>query len=199
MRASAATLVALLVGIAAGAPTAVAQTLLVPRPATGALEFLDPGSGLRLASVPLDTGPQRAAVSPNGRLAAVLGCTRPGDPTGPVALSIVDLEHPRELRRFSLGHRSCAGSLAWCEATAVALYDGAPDSATVVDTQSGATRATLTRSEPAAIERAMRNASIPDRQTIAVQQFLAAGGRLTDLAVTPVLPRATCHACTPDP
>ena len=29
--------------------------------------------------------------------------------------------------------------------------------------------------------------------------FLADGGRLADLAVTPVLPRATCHACTPDP
>jgi len=200
----AALLVALLGGITAGAapaqaPTAVAQTLLVPRPATGALEFLDPGSGLRLAFVLLDTGPQRVAVSPDGRLAAVLGCTRPGNPAGPVALSFVDLEHPRELRRFSLGHRSCPASLAWFETNVVALYDDGGDSATVVDTQSGRARVTLSRDELAAIERALRNARIPDPTTIAVQQFLADGGRLADLAATPVLPRATCHACTPDP
>jgi len=204
VKASAAILVALFGGIAAGeAPaqtlTAVAQTLLVPRPATGALEFLDPGSGLHLAFVLIDTGPQRVAVSPDGRLAAVPGCARPGDPAGPVALSIVDLEHPRELHRFSLGHRACPASIVWFETNAVAWYDDARGSATVVDTQSGGSRVTLSRNELAAIERALRNAPIPDRQTIAVQQFLADGGRLADLAVTPVLPRATCHACTPAP
>jgi hypothetical protein len=204
VRATAVILVALLGGAAIGeaqaqAPGAMAQTLLVPRPAAGALEFLDPGSGLRLAFVLLDTGPQRVAVSPDGRLAAVLGCTRPDDPAGPVALSIVDLEHPRELRRFSLGHRICPASLAWFETHAVALYDDARDSATVVDTQGGGSRVTQSRNELATIERALRNARIPDRTTIAVQQFLADNGRLADLAVTPVLPRATCHACTPAP
>ena len=63
-------LTACLAGAAVAADTA---TLLVPHD-SGGLEFVDPGSGLRLAQVALDTSPRRVAVSPDGRRAVVLGC-----------------------------------------------------------------------------------------------------------------------------
>lgn len=167
-----AVLLALLVGVHVAAQNAPGGTrmLLIPRPVEGTLDFVDPGSGLRLASVPLDTGPRRVAVAPDGRQAAVLGCGRAkSNEDSPLSMSLIDLEHPRETRRIDLGHGLCPRTLTW-------------------------TGANPTTSD--APERAVAEA---DASTVAVQQFLSAGGELSDIAIARVVPRAVCHACTPDP
>lgn len=183
---------------AAPAPASATSTLLVPRP--GALEFVDPGSGLLLASVALDTAPRRVAVSPNGLLAAVLGCREEtSGRAARVTVSIVGLEHPRELRRVELGSLPCPPALSWSGADRVIVTIAAAGSAIVIDTDAGQVlhAAAPTAVAPGAAE--LRNAAIPDATSIAVQRVLAEGGRLEDLAVSPVVPKAVCHACTPDP
>jgi DNA-binding beta-propeller fold protein YncE len=55
-------------------PLASATTLLVVRPATATLDLVDPGSGLRLASIVVGNGPRKVGVSPDGRQAAVANC-----------------------------------------------------------------------------------------------------------------------------
>ncbi len=67
-------LVALLAAFAAQAVTA--QTLLEVHAAGHTLDFVDPGSGRKLASVEVAAGPRRVAVAPDGKLAAVLSCAR---------------------------------------------------------------------------------------------------------------------------
>jgi YVTN family beta-propeller protein len=94
----------------AAAPLA-AETLLVVRKADDAIDFVDPGSGLRLASVTLGHAPHEVSVSPDGRLAAVSNYgsrERPGS-----TLSIVDLEQPKELRRIDLAPHSRPHGVAW--------------------------------------------------------------------------------------
>ncbi len=189
-------LTACLAGAAVAADTA---TLLVPHD-TGSLEFVDPGSGLRLSQVALDTSPRRVAVSPDGRRAVVLGCATL-DQARPAAvhLSLVDLEQPRELRRIDLGVQVCPGSLAWPDEQRVLLGTTQTTSLQVVDLATGQI---LPASKPAPLHavphaKDARWRALSD--TAAVQQFLARCGRLEDLAVTPVAPRAVCHACTPTP
>jgi hypothetical protein len=164
-----ATLLLLLVaaGTSAEPPARSASTLLIPRAAEGTLDFVDPGSGLRLASVALDTAPRRVAVSPDGKRAAVLGCSPSSVPDpSRVRVSIVDLEQPRELHRVELGVGPCPPALAWF----------------------GADR----------LDETTRSAPAPSESIGAVQQFLSSGGQLKDLAISPVIPRAVCHACTPE-
>src|SRR5262245_56223621 len=78
---------------------AIADTLLVVRKAADAVSFIDPGSGAMLTSVSVAHAPHEVGRAPDGRLAAVTNYgtrDRPG-----TTLSIVDLEHPRELRRLA--------------------------------------------------------------------------------------------------
>jgi DNA-binding beta-propeller fold protein YncE len=60
----------LLVATLAALP-APAETLLVVRKTDDAVDFVDPGSGLRLASVALGHAPHEVSVSPDGRRAVV--------------------------------------------------------------------------------------------------------------------------------
>jgi hypothetical protein len=189
--------------IAAGGsaePTArSASTLLIPRTAEGTLEFVDPGSGLRLASVALDTAPRRVAVSPDGKRAAVLGCS-PSSMPGPsrVRVSIVDLEQPRELQRIELGAGPCPPELAWFGADRVAVAAAEPAPAFVIEAATGRIVGTPTAEDRARIEEAIRPAPAPSESIGAVQQYLSSGGRLSDLALTSTMPRAVCHACSPE-
>ena len=67
-----------------------AETLLVVRKSDDAVDFMDPGSGLRLASVALGYAPHEVSVAPDGRRAAVTNYgtrDRPG-----TTISIVDLD-----------------------------------------------------------------------------------------------------------
>ncbi len=53
------------------APSGVAETLLVVRKSSDALDFIDTGSGARFASVPVGAAPHEVAVAADGRRAVV--------------------------------------------------------------------------------------------------------------------------------
>src|SRR5512134_2972088 len=93
MRSNAAARAAVLFAAWLGASScAGAETLLVVRKSADALDFIDPGSGLRLASVAVGFAPHEVAVAPDGRRAVVSNYgsrERPGS-----SISIVDLEQP---------------------------------------------------------------------------------------------------------
>ena len=81
----------LLATVLCTAPVA-AETLLVVRKSDDAIDLIDPGSGARLASVPLGYAPHEVSVSPDGRHAAVSNYGSRDKPGS--TLSIVDLEQP---------------------------------------------------------------------------------------------------------
>jgi DNA-binding beta-propeller fold protein YncE len=179
---------------------AAAMTLLVVQPATDSLEFVDPGSGLRLASITVGSGPRRVGVSPDGRQAAVANCGTSGSAaSAAITLSIVDLERPRELRRTSLPMVACPVTVTWLTQDSIALEAPAPQRALAVDASTGQARGTLSDAELEVATRLHRDRPPLDLTTLAVQQFIAGGGDPASLALTSVQPRATCHACTPEP
>jgi hypothetical protein len=180
-----------------GGHAAGGQTLLQVERTRHALALVDPGSGLRLASIEVAAEPRGVAVSPDGKLAAVLSCSAAHAPS--VTMSIVDLEHPRELRRLPLATSSCPDALTWLAADRIAVEAGPTLAGHTIDPTSGRVVGELTASDRAAVQTENKRRSTLDVHTVAVQQFLASGGDLRDLAWTPVMPRAVCHACTPDP
>jgi DNA-binding beta-propeller fold protein YncE len=118
----------------AAAPAA-AETLLVVRKTADALDFVDPGSGLRLASVALGHAPHEVSVSPDGRRAAVSNYgtrERPGS-----TLSIVDLELAKELRRIDLAPHTRPHGVAWFAADRVAVTAEGSKHLLVVDPEAG--------------------------------------------------------------
>lgn len=176
------------------APGAEAQTLLQLERASHTLALVDPGSGLKLASIDVAAVPRRVAVSPDGKLAAVLSCAESS-----ATLSIVDLEHPKELRRAALATPSCPDSLAWVAPDRIAVTAGPGLGGQAIEPATGRNVGELSERDFTAINNENRRRGTLDLHTVAVQQFLAAGGDLRELAMTPVIPRAVCHACTPDP
>ena len=101
----------LLLAAALCALPAPAETLLVVRKTDDAVDFVDPGSGLRLASITLGHAPHEISVSPDGRRAVVSNYgtrERPGS-----TLSLLDLEQPRELGRIELGPHTRPHGVAW--------------------------------------------------------------------------------------
>lgn len=177
-----------------------AQTLLEVQAAGHALDFVDPGSGTKLASVDVAAGPNRVAVSPDGKLAAVLSCSAQsgGENRSAVSLSIVDLEHPKELRRLPVALPMCPTDLIWFASGRLAVTFESTTSSQVIDAASGEVAGELAEGDRAAVRRAGEHRQAFDLTTVAVQQFLAGGGDLRQLATTPVIPRAVCHACTPE-
>ena len=128
-RASAVLLVGAL--LAAVPAAAGAETLLVVRKSAGAVDFVDPGSGLRISSVPVGFAPHEISRSPDGRFAAVSGYgtrDRPG-----TSLIILDLEHPRELRRIELGRWQRPHGVAWYAADRIAVTTEEPGALLLVD------------------------------------------------------------------
>lgn len=124
-----------LVGLALLAGAARADTLLVVRKSADALDFVDPGSGLRLASVPVGFAPHEVSVSPDGRLAVVSNYgtrERPG-----TTLSVVDLEQPRELRRVDLAPHTRPHGVAWYAPDRVAVTTEGSQHLLVVDPRTG--------------------------------------------------------------
>jgi DNA-binding beta-propeller fold protein YncE len=112
-----------------------AETLLVVRKTDDAVDFVDPGSGLRLASVALGHAPHEVSVSPDGRRAAVTNYgtrERPGS-----TLSIVDLEHPKELRRIDLAPHTRPHGVAWFSADRIAVTAEGTRHLLVVDPGAG--------------------------------------------------------------
>ena len=112
-----------------------AETLLVVRKSAGAVAFVDPGSGVTLDSVPVGFAPHEISRSPDGRLAAVTNYgtrERPGS-----TLSVIDLEHPRELRRIELGAWRRPHGVVWYAEDRIALTTEEPAALLIVDPRAG--------------------------------------------------------------
>lgn len=112
-----------------------AETLLVVRKTDDAVDFVDPGSGLRLASVALGHAPHEVSVSPDGRRAVVSNYgtrERPGS-----TLSIVDLEQPRELQRIELAPHTRPHGVAWFAPDRIAVTTEGSKHLLVVEPDSG--------------------------------------------------------------
>jgi hypothetical protein len=187
------------------ASVADAETLLLVRPASAVLEFVDPGSGLRLASVPVGGGPRQVRVAPDGKQAVVLSCgTRPGATANQqvppvVALSVVALEQPSELRRLQLALQSCPTGLAWFTAGRIAVATDEPAGWLAVSAGSGQILGSLSAADEGAVAVINRDRPLPDPATAGMQEFMSAGGDPDAPATTPIQPLAPCHACTPSP
>ncbi len=117
------------------AATLSAETLLVVRKSADALDFIDPGSGLRLASVPLGHAPHEISVSPDGRLAVVSNYGTRAQPGS--TISIVDLEQPRELRRIDLAPHARPHGVAWYAPDRIAVTAEGSKSLLIVDPVAG--------------------------------------------------------------
>jgi YVTN family beta-propeller protein len=112
-----------------------ADTLLVVRKSADALDFVDPGSGLALASVPVGFTPHEVSVSPDGTLAVVSNYgtrDRPGS-----TLSVIDLVQPRELRRIDLAPHTRPHGVAWYAADRVAVTTEGSRHLLLVDPHAG--------------------------------------------------------------
>jgi DNA-binding beta-propeller fold protein YncE len=112
-----------------------AEALLVVRKSAAALDLVDPGSGLRLASVAVGDSPHEVSVSPDGTRAAVTNYgtrERPG-----TTLSIIDLQHPRELRRIDLAPHSRPHGIAWFAADRIAVTTEGSRHLLLVDAAAG--------------------------------------------------------------
>ena len=113
------------------ASTGIAETLLVVRKSDHALEFVDPGSGLRLASVPVGFAPHEVSVAPDGRRAVVSNYGTREQPGA--SLSIVDLERPAEIRRIDLGPHRRPHGVAWYAPARIAVTTEGSGHLLVVD------------------------------------------------------------------
>lgn len=112
-----------------------AETLLVVRKTDSALDFVDPGSGLRLASVPLGHAPHEVSIAPDGRQAVVsnYGTREVAGST----LSIVDLDQPREIRRIELAPHTRPHGVAWFAPDRIAVTTEGSRHLLVVEPGSG--------------------------------------------------------------
>jgi DNA-binding beta-propeller fold protein YncE len=124
----------LLVATLAALP-APAETLLVVRKTDDAVDFVDPGSGLRLASVALGHAPHEVSVSPDGRRAVVSNYGTREQPGS--TLSLVDLEQPREVRRIELAPHTRPHGVAWFAPDRVAVTTEGSRHLLVVEPDSG--------------------------------------------------------------
>jgi hypothetical protein len=122
-------LVGALLGL--GSTTVPAETLLVVRKSAGAVDFVDPGSGFTLSSVAVGLAPHEISRSPDGRFAAVSNYGTREEPGA--TLSILDLEHPRELRRIELGAWRRPHGVVWFEQDRIAVTTEEPAALLIVD------------------------------------------------------------------
>jgi DNA-binding beta-propeller fold protein YncE len=112
-----------------------AETLLVVRKSDDALDFMDPGSGLRLASVALGHAPHEVSVAPNGKRAAVTNYGTREQPGS--TLSIVDLEQPRELARIELAPHTRPHGVVWFAPDRIAVTAEGTKHLAIVDPDAG--------------------------------------------------------------
>jgi YVTN family beta-propeller protein len=180
------------------AAIASAETLLVVRKSGDALDFVDPGSGLRLASVATGYGPHEVSVAPDGRRAAVSNYGTREQPG--TTLSIVDLAEPRELRRIDLAPHSRPHGVAWFAPDRIAVTAEGSGHLLVVDPDAGRVVSAIATgqevSHMVAVTRDGAHAfvtNIGSGTTTAID--LAAGRKLGDVATGP---GSEALALTPD-
>jgi DNA-binding beta-propeller fold protein YncE len=123
-----------LLALVFAAPVA-AETLLVVRKSGDAVDFIDPGSGLRLATVATGYAPHEISVSPDGSQAAVSNYGDRGQPG--TTISILDLRQPRELRRIELAPHSRPHGVAWYAPDRIAVTTEGSRSLLLVDPHDG--------------------------------------------------------------
>ena len=114
---------------------ASAETLLVVRKTGNAVDFMDPGSGLRLASVPTGYAPHEVSVSPDGKRAVVSNYGTREQPGS--TLSIIDLAQPREIRRIDLAPHTRPHGVAWFAADRIAVTTEGSRHVLVIDPAGG--------------------------------------------------------------
>jgi len=156
--------------------SAEAETLLVVRKAAAAVDFLDPGSRSMLATVAVGEGPHEVSRSPDGRFAAVSNYgsrERPGS-----TLSVLDLEHPRELRRIELGNSTRPHGVVWFAPESIAVTTEEPASLLIVDPRAARIVAQI------ATEQAGSHmvAIAPDRNRAFVTNRISGSTTIVDLA-----------------
>lgn len=117
-----------------GAVGAETEALLVVRKSADALDLVDPGSGLRLATVAVGHAPHEVAVAPDGRHALVSNYGTREQPG--TTVSVVDLAAARELHRIALPHQRPHG-VAWYSADRAAVTTEGPDGVLVLDPLAG--------------------------------------------------------------
>jgi YVTN family beta-propeller protein len=129
-------LLTLLLALVVAGP-ASAETLLVVRKSGDAVDFIDPGSGLRLATAATGYAPHEISVSPDGRQAAV---SNYGDRERPgTTISILDLQQPREMGRIELAPHSRPHGVAWYAPDRIAVTAEGSRSLLLVDPRAGRT------------------------------------------------------------
>jgi YVTN family beta-propeller protein len=162
-----------------------AETLLVVRKSGAAVDFVDPGSGLRLASVGTGAGPHEISVSPDGGQAVVSNYgtrERPGS-----SLSLLDLQQARELQRIELAPHGRPHGVAWYAADRIAVTTEGSQHLLLVDPRDGRiVRAIPTAQETShmvAVDAAAERAYVTNigSGTTSVLD-LAAGTKLADIA-----------------
>ncbi len=114
---------------------ASAETLLVVRKTANAVDFMDPGSGLRLASVVTGNAPHEISVSPDGKRAVVSNYGTREQPGSTV--SIIDLEQPQETRRIDLAPHTRPHGVAWFAADRIAVTTEGSQHLLIVDPDGG--------------------------------------------------------------
>ena len=114
---------------------ASAETLLVVRKTDNAVDFMDPGSGLRLASVLTGNAPHEISVSRDGKRAVVSNYGTREHPGS--TLSIVDLEQPQEVKRIDLAPHTRPHGVAWFAADRIAVTTEGSRHVLLVDPASG--------------------------------------------------------------
>jgi YVTN family beta-propeller protein len=164
---------------------AAAETLLVVRKSGDAVDFIDPGSGLRLATTATGYAPHEISVSPDGHQAVV---SNYGDRDRPgTTISILDLQQPQATRRIELAPHSRPHGVAWYAADRIAVTAEGSHSLLLVDPRDGRiVRAIPTGQETShmvVVDAAARRAyvtSIGSGTTSVID--LEAGTRLADIA-----------------
>jgi DNA-binding beta-propeller fold protein YncE len=124
----------LLLGVLASA-AAPAETLLVVRKTDNAVTFVDPGSGVALATVQTGFAPHEISVAPDGRRAVVSNYGTRDQPGASV--SIIDLAQPREIRRIALAPHTRPHGVAWYAQDRIAVTTEGSQSLLVVDPDAG--------------------------------------------------------------
>jgi DNA-binding beta-propeller fold protein YncE len=124
----------LLLGVLASA-AALAETLLVVRKTDNEVTFVDPGSGVALATVQTGFAPHEISVSPDGRRAVVSNYGTRDQPG--TSLSIIDLAQPREIRRIELAPHTRPHGVAWYAQDRIAVTTEGSQSLLVVDPEAG--------------------------------------------------------------
>jgi YVTN family beta-propeller protein len=127
----------LAIGLLLAAVAGNAETLLVVRKTDNAVDFIDPGSGLRLDTVPLGLAPHEISVSPDGRYAAVSNYGTRESPGSTV--SVLDLERALELRRIDLSPHTRPHGLAWFAPNRLAVTTEGSRALLIVDPLGGQT------------------------------------------------------------